>query len=217
MNSIQREFSAIAPEYETNRLAPWYRAHGDEILSHCPSLDDGDILDVGCGTGYLLRTFLRHNPGAGGIGLDVAPGMVDQARRLAGDAAVDNARFIQADWETFDPADLDDASVKIAVCANAFHYFSSPTRAAAKLREVLDEDGVLYVLERDKSRSAFTVAWGWLHRHCIKDNVEFYSREELVSFFRGAGFRKVGVVRSINRFLWRNKLYTSIVLIKCLK
>lgn len=217
MNVVEREFSALAGEYETNRLAPWYKAHAGEILRHCPSLEHGEILDVGCGSGYLLRSYLRNNPGARGIGVDVASGMIDEAERLADEEAVGNVRFIRADWETLDTAMLKDYSIRIAVCANAFHYFSFPSRAAEKLWEVLEEGGILYVLERDKSRSALTLLWGWLHRHCIKDNVSFYAREDLASFFTNAGFNDVTVARSINRLLWKNKLYTSIVLIKCLK
>jgi SAM-dependent methyltransferase len=217
MSVVEREFNALADEYETNRLAPWYKAHADEILAHCPSLAHGNILDVGCGSGYLLRSFLRHNPGAGGIGIDIAPGMIERARRLASDEDISGVRFIRADWETFDTAELGSDPVRIAVCANAFHYFSSPARAAGKLMEALADDGVLFVLERDKSGSTLTRAWGWLHRHCIKDNVEFYDRRGLMSYFSNAGFGTVTVVRTINRLFWKNKLYTSIVLIKCLK
>lgn len=215
MNVIERQFNALAPEYETNRLAPWYRAHAELILEHLPSLEQGDVLDVGCATGYLLRAFLRRHPGARGVGVDIAPAMIEEAQRRARAEGIGNARFVTADWETLDTAALEERPIKAAVCANAFHYFCRPARAAEKLRQVLDEDGIVYVLERDKSRSALTFLWGWLHRHCIKDNVAFYTRDELVAVFTRAGFKDVAVVKSINRLLWKNKLYTSITLIRC--
>jgi len=104
-----------------------------------------------------------------------------------------------------------------AFCANAFHYFSAPRRAAQKFADVLAEGGRLYVWERNKSSSALTHLWGWLHRHYIKDNVEFYTTGELQVMFSEAGFREVEPMVSLNRLLWKRKLYTSAVLIQCLK
>lgn len=217
MNVIEREFNAIAADYETNRLAPWYKAHSRLILDACPPLDSGDVLDVGCGTGYLLRSFLGRSPAARGVGIDVAGNMVDAAAGLAREEAIHNAHFLQADWESFDTRRLNGYDFKLAFCTNAFHYFSAPMAAAAKLCDVLADDGTLYVLERNKADSPLTSLWGWLHRHWIKDNVEFYTLDELVSCFKGAGFRDVTVVRTVNRLLWKNKLYTSVALLKCTK
>ena len=215
MNPIQREFDSLAAEYETNRLAPWYQAHAELILDACPSLENGDILDVGCGSGYLLRSFLARNPGCRGVGVDLSAGMVAESRRRAEADGVNRIRFLQADWESLDLRTLGDYAFGFAFCANAFHYFSAPQQAARKLHDVLADGGTLYVLERNKSNSPLTRLWAWLHRHWIKDNVEFYTLSELASFFKQAGFTEVTVVRAVNRLFWKNKLYTSIVLLKC--
>lgn len=216
MNVIERQFNAVAADYESNRLADWYKAHANIILDACPPLAYGDVLDVGCGTGYLLRSFLARNPGARGAGVDIAANMVDRAAELARRDAIDSAQFIQADWETFDIQELHDYAFRLAFCANAFHYFSAPGRAAEKLCRVLADGGTLYVLERNKSNSPLTLLWGWLHRHWIKDNVEFYTLDQLTSCFKDAGFGDVTVVRTVNRLLWKNKLYTSVALLKCI-
>lgn len=217
MNAIAREFNALAPEYENNRLAQWYKAHAEEILKECPSLSDGDVLDIGCGTGYLLRTYLKHNPGTEGLGLDISQAMVEQARRIAMSDGITNARFVDGDWESLDERVLGNRSFRLVFCANAFHYFSRPQEAALKIFNIMTVDGCLYVLERNSSNSVLTQAWGWLHRHWIKDNVEFHAEDQLVFYLKNAGFTNVVTVRSINRLLWKNKLYTSVVLIKCTK
>lgn len=215
MNVIAKEFNALAPQYENNRLAPWYKAHAKEILSQSPRLPDGDILDVGCGTGYLLRTYIKSNPGTRGLGLDISRAMVEQAQRLAESDGLTNVRFINGDWESLEPGVLANRSFRLVFCANAFHYFSSPQKAARQMYDVMTDDGCLYVLERNASNSVLTRAWGWLHQHCIKDNVEFHTEDQLASYFTNAGFTNVTTVRSINRVLWKNKLYTSVVLLKC--
>lgn len=44
------------------------------------------VLDVGCGTGYLLRSLANRYPGADELaGIDAAPNMIETARRLADD------------------------------------------------------------------------------------------------------------------------------------
>lgn len=47
------------------------------------------ILDVGCGTGYLLRVLASRCPGAAELlGIDPAPSMVDAARRSTRDPRI---------------------------------------------------------------------------------------------------------------------------------
>ena len=217
MNVIVREFDAVAGEYETNRLAPWYKAHAEEVLRECPAEINGDMLDVGCGTGYLLRGLLKRFPRSGGVGLDISGAMVAEATRLAATDHVNNVNFIVPDWETVDPQHLAGHDFSLVICANAFHYFSNPRSAAAKLFDVLAPGGSLLVLERNKSNSRMTQFWDWLHQHVIKDNVKFYDLDQLSSFFRAAGFSEVRPIRKIRRLFWKNKLYTDVVLIKCLK
>ena len=103
---------------------------------------------------------------------------------------------------------------KIIFCANAFHYFTEPQTASNKLYELLQVDGMLYVLERNKARSLLTFFWGFLHSTFIKDQVVFYKNSELISFFEIAGFSSVRIVRSIKKYFWKNKMFTSIVLIE---
>ncbi len=217
MSVIKREFDNLASVYENNRLSPWYQAHGAEILKHCPPLEAGDILDVGCGTGHFLRNYLKNNPGARGVGLDISSAMIDEAGKKAQVDEVDNVEFVNGDFEAIDPQEFAAYNFKVIVCSSAFHYFLDPQRAAEKLYGLLADGGVLYVLERDKSRSLLTRLWGFLHRIYIKDQVEFYDRHVLLQFFRHAGFRNASVIQSIRRYFWKGKLFTSVVLIRCQK
>ncbi len=217
MNVVEKEFSALAPEYEENRLADWYRAHAEEILQLCPSLSAGDILDVGCGTGHFLRTYVRDNPGVRAVGLDISENMVTVARQKAHDAGLRQIEFIHADWENLDPGLLKAYDFKIIVCANAFHYFVQPQAATHQLYEQLQDGGELYLLERNKARSVLTFIWGVLHKILIKDQVVFYKTSELLDIGKTAGFRKVTAIQTIKKYLWKNKLFTSIVLLQCIK
>lgn len=214
MNVVEKEFDALAAEYENNRLASWYQAHADEILRHCLDIDEGDILDIGCGTGHLLREYLKDRPKVRAVGIDLSSSMIEEASRKTDEAGLANLKFIHADWETMSLACFSGYNFRIIFCANAFHYFTSPQDATNKLYNLMQDGGTLYVLERNKARSLMTFLWGILHSTVIKDQVIFYKNTELVSFFENAGFNSVRIARSIKKYLWKNKLFTSIVLIE---
>ena len=57
-----------------------HRVEGEStLLSEIPA-ETKRILDLGCGDGHLLSLVLAHCPGASGVGLDLSPTMLKQAR-----------------------------------------------------------------------------------------------------------------------------------------
>lgn len=216
-SGIVAEFDAKAEVYDTYRLADWYRAHNDAIAERLRPGPGESVLDVGCATGYLIRRVLTACPDALGVGVDVAPRMVEVARTHAAEGGLERARFFCADWEFPDVALLDDLAgrrIAYAACASVFHYFSDPASALRLIAEVLAPGGALYLLERRKENSLPTRAWDMLHRRVVRDHVRFYETAELLDMLRGAGFRDARVETRIARLFWKNKLSTSLSLIR---
>jgi SAM-dependent methyltransferase len=70
--------------YETF-LGRWTRPLADALIAFADFADDGDLLDVGCGTGSLAMALARRWPARRVVGIDIAPPYVDFARsRVAG-------------------------------------------------------------------------------------------------------------------------------------
>ncbi|MFC1665953.1 class I SAM-dependent methyltransferase [Pseudomonadota bacterium] len=217
---IGREFDALAGQYESNRLAPWYKAHADEVLKICAKLPINNVLDVGCGTAYLLRQLCTMQGKIKAVGMDLSAEMISNARSKAEAEKFRNLKFIHADWEALDDEEwrkLKEVGFNLIVCANTLHYFEDPHVATQKFYELLVDGGRLIILERDKSSSPLTFLWGFLHRYLIKDQVEFYTQSELIQIFKEVGFRSVAVTRSIRRYFWKGKMFTSIALLNCEK
>jgi ubiquinone/menaquinone biosynthesis C-methylase UbiE len=214
--TVVREFDAKAAFYESNRLAPWYKGHAEKILDWL-ALKPGElVLDVGCGTGYLLREIVRRFPGVEGAGLDLTPAMIEQARSKAASAGLADLRFACADWEDAGfkvSALIGDRRPSCIVCANTLHYFSSPQAAVDKMWSALLPGGRAWVFERAREGSALTAVWGYLHRYVIRDHVRFYETEALLEMMRSAGFEQARTELSLRKFLWRGKTYTSVALI----
>ena len=65
--------------YETF-LGRWTRLLADALIAFADFSDEGDLLDVGCGTGSLAFALARRWPARRVVGIDVAPPYVDFAR-----------------------------------------------------------------------------------------------------------------------------------------
>lgn len=100
------------------------------------------VLDLACGTGELLRRIAAETPGAKLTGVDLAPKMVERARRKLDE--VPNVHVEEADAHDlpFAAGDFD-----VVVCASTFHYFTRPETVLAEARRVLRPEGRLIVLD----------------------------------------------------------------------
>jgi demethylmenaquinone methyltransferase/2-methoxy-6-polyprenyl-1,4-benzoquinol methylase len=98
------------------------------------------VLDVGCGTGNLTRALLDHLGRDGRVlGLDVAPAMIEAARRKNHDHRV---AWLIADARHLP---LPTASVDRVVCFSAWPHFDDAAASARELCRVLRHGGRLHV------------------------------------------------------------------------
>ena len=211
--NIAREFDGKADEYERYRLGSWYIAQLQMLAQHIDHNVSGDVLDIGCGTGWLLRSLASTQPDRRYVGIDISPRMIEVARSSLPDTT-SNTEFVDSDWESMDLECLSAYSFSAIVCTSAFHYFADPEKALAKIHGLLAENGSIFVIERDKSASPLTALWDLLHRHYIRDHVRFYSREQLRNMLTEAGFANVEVIDAVKRYFWHGKLQTNVVFLR---
>ena len=96
----------------------------------------GAILDVGCGTGRLLRAAEARFPGAELVGVDPAPQMVRQAQASAGEGS--SIRFHQAAAEKLP---FPDSRFDLVFSTLTFHHWSDQAKAVAEIARVLAPGG----------------------------------------------------------------------------
>lgn len=219
-HGIEQRFDGIAAHYENHRLGAWYQAQGEAVLK---SLDIGPsarILDIGCGTGWMLRQVAESYPDAMGIGVDISGRMVEAAQNKAKNQLYKNLTFTKLDWENSDiykDAIIQRNYFTHVICTSSFHYFENPLSAMQRAIEVLRPGGQVLLMDRAKDGSLMTALWGLLHAVVIKDHVKFYRSDELIGFLRDAGFSDALVTWRKNRLFWHKKIYTSLVLITAQK
>jgi len=111
------------------------------FLSSTVGTEPQTVLDVGTGPGFLalLLAELGHRV----RGLDLSPGMVAQARRIAAERGL-AAAFDVGDAESLPEAD---ASYDVLVSRNVLWTLPHPEKALADWRRVLRSGGLLVVVD----------------------------------------------------------------------
>jgi ubiquinone/menaquinone biosynthesis C-methylase UbiE len=101
------------------------------------------VLDVGCGTGYLLRVLAGHYPEAHKLaGIDAAPNMIDTARRLTDDDRLTFARSVA------EHLPYPDASIDLVVSSTSFDHWSDQLAGLAECARVLRPGGHLVLVDQ---------------------------------------------------------------------
>jgi ubiquinone/menaquinone biosynthesis C-methylase UbiE len=176
----QRWFGRWATRYESNPLSGWLSRIQDVALAALELRAEDVLLDVGCGTGAAVRKAAPTVREA--VGVDVAPAMVVQARRLA--EGLPNVDFVEGDSRELP---FDEASFTAVVCTTSFHHYPDPAGAVREMARVLQPGGRLVIGDPCADRLAVRVV-DQVNRVFEPSHVGFYHLAEFSSFLSGAGF-----------------------------
>ncbi len=182
-------FDQWASSYENSWLQ---RAFFDQTHQAALALAAGiihqpeSVLDVGCGTGRLLRRAYRYWPEAQLIGVDPAHGMIEKAKLLT-----PNATFFTSMAESLP---LQDASVDLALSTSSFHHWQDQAAGVREIARVLRPGG--YFILVDISLPDWLVGVVRLKR--------FHSPAQLRTMFIQAGLH----VQMQQTLAWRRWLAT---------
>jgi SAM-dependent methyltransferase len=140
------------------------------------------VLDVGCGSGWLVRRLAALLPQGAVMGIDVADEMVRRAQLAS--AGVPNASFLQGTAEEI-PAPPDSFTKVISV--ESAYYWHDVARGLSEVLRVLAPGGSAWILinyYRDNSD-----CHQWKQHFKIPTNL--HSASEWEQLFQSAGFRDV--------------------------
>lgn len=170
----------------------------------------GVVLDLGCGTGDLVRYFAKHYKRLTFIGLDVHQTTLNYARQFK----QKNARYVKGDGKAIP---LKDNSVDFAYSTSVIEHVTDDVLFVNEARRVLKKDSFLTITTLNREVVPF--------ENTNPDHKRHYTIQELRKLLTSRGFRIVSVdyrwsklSRKIDNFFlnkMKNKLFRPKILQPC--
>jgi ubiquinone/menaquinone biosynthesis C-methylase UbiE len=140
-----RAFDERAASYESGRHGQLHKEISDRVVKLALSCGPAPrrVLDVGCGTGYVLRQLATRLPGAREfLGVDPAPTMIEVARSASSDERVN---FVRGTAERL-PAE--DDGYDLVVSTTSFDHWTDQAAGMRECARVLAPGGVLVLTDQ---------------------------------------------------------------------
>jgi ubiquinone/menaquinone biosynthesis C-methylase UbiE len=190
--AVRRQYSALASSYDR----AWERYVRDSTtlaLAEFPTSPALRVLDIGCGTGVLLRRALDADTTRTALGVDITLDMLRQAAQRLPDT-------VPLVCASGDNVPLRAASVDLVVSTSTLHYMRDPIGMLREARRLLVPGGTVIV--GDWCRDYWTMsALDRVLRWVDPAHVATLSGETLVRLMRTADFQNVRLSRRrIDRF-----------------
>lgn len=137
--AVRGSYTGLAARYDER----WARYVGASVAETMRRLEVGPgqaVLDVGCGTGALLRALREVEPTARLRGVDLTPAMLRvAARKLARGAGLAAADAVALPFA--------DGSFDLVVSTSSFHYWADPVAGLSEMARVARPGGRLVVTD----------------------------------------------------------------------
>jgi arsenite methyltransferase len=176
---------------EFNRWAEAGRGEGmeqDHLPIVLPVLDrmhlqpDDNVLDLGCGAGWLSNLLAEQVPEGRVVGIDVSDEMIRHARRR--NARLENVLSVVGEAEQIP---WDAGFFTHAISVESAYYWPDPARAAAELLRVLREGGSAWIVMNYYRDNPHSHQWGDI----LTVPAHLLSAEQWAALLRDAGFAGV--------------------------
>jgi 2-polyprenyl-3-methyl-5-hydroxy-6-metoxy-1,4-benzoquinol methylase len=151
-------------------LVPSRLAFYDEVAAACAQLRPASTVDLGCGTGHLLRALLDRLPQARVLGVDHAASGIDVAREL-----VPEARFLVGDLYRLSPSER----FELVLSTEVLEHLTRPRHGVERMLEWCAEGGRVAITVPDGAWDAF------------EGHVNFWTEEDLRGFLAPHGLESI--------------------------
>lgn len=140
-NSI-KEFSKWADNYDNPFTSITFRQTNAKIVKLVDPKQNSSLLDIGCGSGILIKYLLNTNRRMKLYGLDITPKMVKVAKRK-----FINDPSVKITLGSAIHIPYKDGSFDYVTCASSFHHHPDPLKSIKEMVRVLKPGGKLLILD----------------------------------------------------------------------
>ena len=179
----KKHFDGQAADYD-RRDTYYYSRNGKiscrDIAGQIKELPYESLLDVGCGTGFLMELLIKQRP-AHYCGADLSDEMI----RVAREKRINGAEFLVS---SADKLPYPDETFDIVTCSQSFHHYPYPEEAMLEAKRVLKPGG-LYIL----SDTGIGGIGAWIDNHILfkmmkSGDCHTTNRKGIETLMEAAGF-----------------------------
>ncbi|MFF0828452.1 malonyl-ACP O-methyltransferase BioC [Brevibacillus sp. NPDC003359] len=205
--TISSRFSEKAASYEKYALVQKKMAdHLSQMITEITIENEmRNILEIGCGTGGLTRVIRSHFSDAHYEVVEIASGMLEQAKNNLEQGGL-NCSFFHADaeeWVWEQPA----KSKELMVSGACFQWFAKPAHTLKGLGRILKPGAPLVFSTFGPDtfwelHDSFANAHAILGEKGVRHGLEFLSARDWYELLKQAGFTDIEVIRKYERLTY---------------
>lgn len=195
---IENRFSEKAGTYDQYALVQKQMAEQLQQLIIAAVIPEKvtQLLEIGCGTGGLTRLLRMGFSEAKYQAMDLAPGMLDQAKKRVREEGLD-CDFLQADIEDW-VWEQEQSSLDLIASGACFQWLSKPAQTMKGIGKLLRQGAPLFFSTFGPDtfgelHASFRYAHLCLGQTDVRHGLSFYSGTQWESMLLDAGFEEIQV------------------------
>lgn len=168
-------FNRQAATYDNDIKGQHARSLYPVLLKKLSEIPCHTVLDLGCGTGEMIKLILEQNKDKSLYGLDLSEKMLEVAKQKLGN----NTNLILGDSERLP---FINSFFDVVYCNDSFHHYPAPDKVLSEVRRVLKPSGTFIMCDCWQPAIG-RVIMNFYMKHGKEGDVKIYSENEIRELF----------------------------------
>ena len=168
-------FNQQAATYDNDIKGQHARSLYPVILKKLSEIPYHTALDLGCGTGEMMRLILQQNKDKSLYGIDLSEKMLEVAKEKLGN----HVNLILSDSEQLP---FSDSFFDVVYCSDSFHHYPAPDKVLSEVYRVLKPNGIFVMCDCWQPTIGRAIM-NFYMKHSKEGDVKIYSENEIRKLF----------------------------------
>ncbi len=168
-------FNQQAATYDNDIKGQHARSLYPVILKKLSEIPYHTALDLGCGTGEMMRLILQQNKDKSLYGIDLSEKMLEVAKEKLGN----HVNLILSDSEQLP---FSDSFFDVVYCNDSFHHYPAPDKVLSEVYLVLKPNGIFVMCDCWQPTIGRAIM-NFYMKHSKEGDVKIYSENEIRKLF----------------------------------
>ena len=174
-NNSKTTFNKQAATYDKDIQGQHARSLYPVLLEKLSHIAFHSALDLGCGTGEMLKLILQKDNSKELYGIDLSEKMLDVAKKKL----PIQVKLLLGDSESLP---FPDNTFDVVYCNDSFHHYPAPQNVLREVYRVLKQDGI-FLMGDCWQPFIGRIIMNFYMRHSKEGDVKIYSKAEIISMF----------------------------------